>query len=147
LSPNKKKSKKKKAKIQVRKAEIEKYASKAWTFLKEHGDKIPELAMYSGVAYMGARAFEDWKGAIAGMVGLKLATTPSSGEGISIYSPLFGVDIPFNSQTVGIAILAAIGVAGIALPAIRTQAATVARETTTAGFLTGLQYKLSGILK
>jgi len=92
-------------------------------FIKQHGDKIPELAMYAGVAWMGSKAVTNLKvsgpleGALAGMVALKLASTTGGDTHMSIYSPLFGVDIPFNSQTVGLGMLAALGL-GAVLPDI-----------------------------
>jgi len=77
--------------------------------------------MYAGMAYLGAKAFpgHEGLGALTGMVGLKLATTEGPGTHVKVYSPLFGVDIPFSSQTVGLGILAALGISQIVLPAIR----------------------------
>jgi hypothetical protein len=103
-------------------------------FLKEKGDKLPELAMYGGTGYLGYRFAEvlgfklqdRWMGIIAGMVGLKLATTPSSGSALKIYSPIFGVDIPFNSQTVGLGILATLGIGAAVLPHVKEPAVKLA---------------------
>lgn len=64
-------------------------------------------------AILGYHAFEDWRWAVAGAIGYKLARTEGGTGQIGFDSPLFGVEIPFNSQAVGLGILSIIGVKGV----------------------------------
>jgi len=81
---------------------------------------ISDLALAAGVSYMGYKTFgNDWKGAVVGLTGLKLAQVPSGGgSSMKVYSPLFGVEIPMSSQTVGLGILAALGIGTFVLPSL-----------------------------
>ena len=111
-------AKKKKRKKRVPKVkELERIAKHIGEFIKEKGDKIPDLALYTGLAFLGARAFRRWEGALVGMLGLKLATTPvGEGSSFSIHSPIFGMSVPFNSQVAGLGLLTSIGILNLVMP-------------------------------
>jgi len=83
--------------------------------LKDIFDKIKdplELALITGLSYQGQaiKIMGDnlLLNLIYGPLAYKLATTPSSGEG-SLGLMLYGVKIPFNSQTFGLTMLTALG--------------------------------------
>lgn len=87
----------------------------ARTAIKEIFDKIQdplELALITGLSYQGyaIKILGDnlLLNLIYGPLAYKLATTPSSGEG-SLGLTLYGVKIPFNSQTYGLTMLTALG--------------------------------------
>lgn len=63
-----------------------------------------------GLGYLGANAFKHWTGWLYGMLAYDLATTPVTGEsnfGVKILGS--GVEIPINSQVVGITMLGVLG--------------------------------------
>ena len=76
---------------------------------------IPDIALTGACAYLGYRNFDSsWEWAIAGALGYKLASIPNSGQSsFGVKTPLLQVEVPFNSQTVGLAILGLIGVKGV----------------------------------
>lgn len=85
------------------------------TAVKTIFDKIQdplELALITGLAYQGQaiKIMGDslLLNLIYGPLAYKLSTTPTSGEG-SLGLTLYGVKIPFNSQTFGLTMLTALG--------------------------------------
>lgn len=52
-----------------------------------------ELAIYAGLAYAGYEVFKDWRGALIGPIGLKLATSPSEIAAASGVITLSGLGI------------------------------------------------------
>lgn len=80
-----------------------------------------ELFLYSGIGYVSYKEMK-WMfprdvdhhrlaRALWGMIGLKLATTPTYAEGAEL--GFWGVSIPINSQTVGISMLSLMGLSAI----------------------------------
>lgn len=65
---------------------------KAGLTLKDIGvDKLGELAAYVGVGLLGYETFNDWKGALFGLVSLKLASSPGGTPPVSQVSGLIGL--------------------------------------------------------
>lgn len=74
-----------------------------------------DVGLALGCGYVGYKTFfDDPAWFLAGAIGYKLAMTSGVGESsFSVNSPLFGVEIPINSQVVGLGILGVIGIKGI----------------------------------
>jgi len=116
-----KRKKKVKAAFWKKSPEIQRIADHVGKFIDRVDPKgISDMVLKVGVSYMGYKAFGNrWEGAIVGLAGMSLAQVPAgAGSSMKVYSPLFGIDIPMNSQTVGLGILAAIGIGTFVLPHI-----------------------------
>lgn len=71
---------------------FESFLTKIGSTLKGVGTaKLGELAAYTGVALIGYEAFQDWKGAVFGLVSLKLASSPGGTPPVSQVSGLIGL--------------------------------------------------------
>lgn len=110
----------KKKKYELRHEYLKIIPKEFWELADEAADKLgdvikkegTDLAICSGLGYISYKVFHkilgDVPAAIYGPLAYKLATTSSRGDNLSV--TLLGVSIPYNSQSVGLTMLASLGI-------------------------------------